>query len=106
MEGSHFLLPFSESENEDQRSSFPNDDLTHSLLFLVFLQQSARVPTAVPPWPSGTRALEQREILASQLRKTATKPAENSSQFAVCSLNIVIVISVVWVGLGVPDSHI
>jgi len=37
----------------------------------------------VPPWPSGTRALEQREILATRLLKTATKPAENSSQFAV-----------------------
>jgi hypothetical protein len=35
MEGSHFLLPFSESENEDQRSGFPNDDLTHSLFFGV-----------------------------------------------------------------------
>jgi hypothetical protein len=33
------------------------------------------------------RALGQREILASQLRKTATKLAENSSQFAVWLLN-------------------
>jgi hypothetical protein len=33
------------------------------------------------------RALGQREILASQLRKVATKLAENSSQFAVWSLN-------------------
>ena len=31
---------------------------THSL-FLVFGQPG--VPTAVPPWPSGTRALGQRE---------------------------------------------
>jgi len=44
----------------------------------------------VPPWLPGTRALEQREILASRLQKTATKPAENSSQFAVYSLNLVL----------------
>jgi hypothetical protein len=37
----------------------------------------------VPPWPLGTRALEQRELLATRLQKAATKPAENSSQFAV-----------------------
>ena len=30
MESIHFLLP-SESENEDQRSGFPTDDLTHLL---------------------------------------------------------------------------
>jgi len=37
----------------------------------------------MPPWPSDTQALEQHEILASCLPKTATKPPENSSQFAV-----------------------
>jgi hypothetical protein len=31
--------------------------------------------------------VEQREILASRLQKAATEPAENSSQFAVWSLN-------------------
>jgi hypothetical protein len=34
MEGSHFLLPFSESENEDEKW-FLNDDLTRSLFFGV-----------------------------------------------------------------------
>jgi hypothetical protein len=33
MEGIHFLLS-SESENEDQRSGFPNDDLTPLALSL------------------------------------------------------------------------
>jgi len=33
MEGIHFLLP-SESENEDQRSGFPSNDLTHFALSL------------------------------------------------------------------------
>jgi hypothetical protein len=33
------------------------------------------------------RVVEQRVILASRLQKAATKPAENSSQFAVWSLN-------------------
>jgi hypothetical protein len=36
------------------------------------------------------QALGQYEILANQLRKTATKLAENSSQFAVWLLNLVI----------------
>jgi hypothetical protein len=44
----------------------------------------------VPPWLLGTRALEQREILASWPPKTATKPPENSSQFAVGLLKKVI----------------
>jgi hypothetical protein len=35
MEGGHFLLLFSESENEDQRNSFPNDDLIYSLFLGV-----------------------------------------------------------------------
>jgi hypothetical protein len=60
----------SESENKNQ-----------------ILEMTTRRPTR--PWLQGTRALEQREILASRLRKTATKPAKNSSQFAVCSLNLV-----------------
>jgi len=55
-------------------------------LILAFLQ-STRVSKVVPPCPPGTRALEQREILASRQLKTATKPAENRGQFAVCSLN-------------------
>jgi hypothetical protein len=69
----------SESENENQ-----------------ILEMTTRRPTrsffgvpAVDYWLPGTRALEQREILASRLRKTATKPAENSSQFAIYSLNVV-----------------
>jgi hypothetical protein len=70
--------------NEDERSGFPNDELTHSLIFGV----PAGVPTVVPPWPSDTRALEQREFLASQLRKAATQTPQNGSQFAVWSLNI------------------
>jgi hypothetical protein len=61
----------------------------HSLFFGVPATGQSGVPTAVPPWPWGTRALGQREILASQLRKAATKPAENSSQFAVWSLKTV-----------------
>jgi len=52
------------------------------------LLQLARV---MPPWPPGKRALEQREILASWLQKAATKTPENSSQFAVWSLNRVII---------------
>jgi hypothetical protein len=43
-----------------------------------------------PPWLPGTRVVEQREILASRLQKAATEPAENSSQFAVWSLNVVL----------------
>jgi len=43
----------------------------------------------MPLWPQGMRALEQHEILAKWLRKTATKPAENSSQFAIWWFNIV-----------------
>ena len=74
-----------EGENEDQRSGFPNDDLTHLLGV-----PAARVPMVVPPWPSGTRALEQREILASWPLKTATKPPENRGQFAVGLLKKVI----------------
>jgi hypothetical protein len=34
------------------------------------------------------RALEQRDILETRLRKTATKAAENSSQIAVGLLNV------------------
>lgn len=76
----------SESKNEDKRSASPNNDLTYSLSFLVFLQQSARqtmVPRAVPPWPLGKRALERREVLVTQLRKAAIKLAENSGRFAI-----------------------
>jgi hypothetical protein len=87
MVGSRFLLPPSQKMlNEDERSSSPNDD-DPLAFFGVPATGQPGVPTAVPPWPSGTRALGQREILASQLRKAATKPAENSSQFAVWSLN-------------------
>jgi hypothetical protein len=43
-----------------------------------------------PPWLPGTRVVERREILANRLQKAATEPAENSSQFAVWSLNRVI----------------
>jgi hypothetical protein len=44
-----------------------------------------------PPWLLGTRVVERRVILASRLQKAATEPAENSSQFAVWSLNRVII---------------
>jgi hypothetical protein len=40
-----------------------------------------------PPWLPGTRVVERRVILASRLQKAATELAENSSQFAVWSLN-------------------
>jgi hypothetical protein len=40
-----------------------------------------------PPWRPVTRVVERREILANRLQKAATEPAENSSQFAVWSLN-------------------
>lgn len=58
MEGGHFLLPFSGSENEDQRNGSPDDLFIHpsTRLFLVF------------------QALEQREILATRLQKAATVP--------------------------------
>ena len=75
--------------SEDEGSGSQNDDLTHSLS-LVFLQQG-RVPGAMPPWPCGTRGLGRREILANRLQKAATKTPENSSQFAVWSLNRVII---------------
>jgi hypothetical protein len=96
MVGSRFLLPPSQKMlNEDERSSSPNDDDLYGFWWSCNI--SARGPTAVPPWPLGTRALGQREILASRLRKAATKPTENSSQFAVWSLNRVIKIKVLLV---------
>jgi hypothetical protein len=67
MVGSHFLLPPSQKMlNEDERSSAPNDD--DPLAFLVFLSQVSQ--GSPPPWPGGTRALGQREILASWLTRS------------------------------------
>jgi hypothetical protein len=73
--------------NENQRSGSLKDDLT-TRLFLVFLQRSVgkglygRAALA-----TRYASVERHKILASRLQKAATKLAENSSQFAVWSLN-------------------
>jgi len=90
MVGSHFLLPVSENVERGWEKRFSEWWLDLLAFFGVPAAGQPGVPTAVPPWPWGTRALGQREILASRLRKAATKLAENSSQFAVWSLNVVI----------------
>jgi len=64
----HFLLPEKAPQKVD-------------VVFGVFQQSSG----VVPPWPSGTRALEQREILASWLQKAAAKPLPTKQQ-PVCRL--------------------
>jgi hypothetical protein len=86
MEGSQFLLPFSESENEDQRSGFPNEDLTKLGSF------SGRSCSRLGPHGRAALAIRYAsaraaEILATRLQKTATEPAENRSQVAIYSLN-------------------
>jgi hypothetical protein len=68
MVASIFCSPSQKMLNEDERSGSPNDELTLSPIFGV----PAGVPMVVPPWLSDTRALKQREFLASQLRKAAT----------------------------------
>lgn len=63
--GQPFSAPLQKvSKIGDQRNRFSYDDLTHftnSLPVVVFLQQSAKVTTAVAPWLLSTRALEQHE---------------------------------------------
>jgi hypothetical protein len=56
--------------------------LTYSLIFGV----PAAVGRQGSVW-SRRLGCQVREILASRLQKAATEPAENSSQFAVWSLN-------------------
>jgi hypothetical protein len=84
MEGSRFLLPFSENIKRGLEKRF--SEIWFDPLFGVPAAGRIAVSTAVPLWPSGTRALKQHGILETRLRKTAIKPPENSSQFAVWSL--------------------
>ena len=85
MEGSRFLLPFSAGVERGWGKRFSEWWLDP--LAFVGVPAAGQGPRAMPPWPWGTRALGRREILANRLQKAATKTPENSSQFAVWSLN-------------------
>jgi hypothetical protein len=75
MEGSRFCSPSQKVLNEDERSGFPNDDLT----YLLFWCSCSRGPHRRAALAMRYASARVARDLASQLQKAATKPAENSS---------------------------